>query len=119
MTRSIFNVFSRLLSLALAAACCAPLAAQTIVFENVRPVDVESAITGKPTSVHARDGWIVGAASEGGDEVQRIDASGQYLIPGLAEMHAHVPSSSDCKRLDAMLDEVAARADPCDPSGPD
>ena len=103
MTRSIFNVFSRLLSLALVTACCAPLAAQTVVFENVRPVHVESATTGEPTSVHVRDGWIVEAAPDDGDEVQRIDASGQYLIPGLAEMHAHVPTSSNRQRIDDVL----------------
>ena len=103
MTRSINNSFPRWPWLVLVAVLCPPLAAQTIVFENVRPVDVESATTGEPTSVHVRDGWIVEAGPADGDEVRRIDASGQYLTPGLAEMHAHVPSSSDRQRLDDVL----------------
>jgi len=95
MTRSIFSVFSGLLPLALAAVCCAPLAAQTFVFENVRIVDVESASAGAPTTLVVRDGWIVDPDQAGAESAATIDAGGQYLIPGLAEMHAHVPPSSD------------------------
>ncbi|MFO7764281.1 MAG: amidohydrolase family protein [Wenzhouxiangellaceae bacterium] len=80
-----------------------PLYAQSIVLDNVRVVDVEAATSSEPTTVHVRDGWIVDAATGDGDEVERIDASGHYLIPGLAEMHAHVPSSSDRQGVDDVL----------------
>ena len=32
------------------------------------------------------------------ESAQRIDGTGKYLIPGLAEMHGHIPSSSDAPR---------------------
>lgn len=79
------------------------LSAQTVVFENVRVVDVEAATSSAPATVHVRDGWIVDAATVDGAEVERIDASGRYLIPGLAEMHAHVPSSADRQGVDDVL----------------
>ena len=31
-----------------------------------------------------------------GDDVEVIDAEGQYLIPGLADMHGHLPSPRAC-----------------------
>jgi len=102
MTRSIFSVFSGLLPLALAAVCCAPLAAQSVVFDNVRVVDVGAGSVGQPTSLVVRDGWIVEPDQAGG-EVATIDADGQFLMPGLAEMHAHVPPFSDRQAVDDVL----------------
>jgi len=81
----------------------ASLSAQTVVFENVQVVDIESASTTKPTTVHVRDGWIVETASAEDEETTVIDASGQYLIPGLAEMHAHVPPSSEPEAVEDVL----------------
>ena len=60
---------------------------------NVIPMDGERVMENQ--TVVVRDGQIaeLGAASEvqvpAGAE--RIDGSGRYLIPGLAEMHAHIP----------------------------
>jgi len=63
--------------------------AGTLVFENVRLVDLDDASVSEPMRVGVRDGFIVDA-----DEItapqQVVSASG-YLIPGMAEMHAHVP----------------------------
>lgn len=109
MSRPVLSVFAGLLTLAVGG----PLSAQSVVLENVRVVDVESASVGEPATVHVRDGWIVDAApndadpddadADDSDNVQRIDGGGHYLIPGLADMHAHVPSSSDRRRVDDVL----------------
>ena len=65
------------------------LDAGTLVFENVRLIDAESGTVSEPVRLAVRDGFIVDA-----DEIAEpdavIDDSG-YLMPGLAEMHAHVP----------------------------
>ena len=63
--------------------------AQTFVFENIRLIDVDSASISEPMRVAVRDGFIVDADGVS-DPVQSIGTGG-YLIPGLAEMHAHVP----------------------------
>src|SRR6056297_99785 len=103
MTRSIFSIVPRLPLLALAATLCAPLDAQTVVFENVRVVDVESASVGAATTLVVRDGWIVESAPDDEAREFTIDADGHYLIPGLAEMHAHVPPSTDRVAVDDVL----------------
>lgn len=103
MTRSVFSVFSGLLSLALAAVSSAPLAAQTVVFENVRLVDVESASVGPAATLVVRDGWVVDGVPDGEEPESTIDADGHYLMPGLAEMHAHVPPYSDQAAVDDVL----------------
>lgn len=102
MTRSIFLVLPNLMTFALAVAYCVPLAAQTVMFENVRVVDVESASTSAPTTLAVRDGWIV-EADQAGAESTTIDADGGFLIPGLAEMHAHVPPFADRAAVDDVL----------------
>lgn len=72
------------LSLAFAAS------AQTVVFENVRVVDIENASVSEPRELGVRDGFIVDAGEITSPE--RVVSTAGYLIPGLAEMHAHVPA---------------------------
>ena len=68
--------------------------AGTFAFTNVSviPMDTERVLSGQ--TVVVRDGKIlsVGAASAASvpADATRIDGSGKYLMPGLAEMHAHV-----------------------------
>jgi imidazolonepropionase-like amidohydrolase len=78
-----------------ALALAAGASSQTVVFEdvNVIPMDRERVLTGQ--TVVVRDGRIaeIGPtmrvrAPEG---ATRVAASGKYLIPGLAEMHGHLP----------------------------
>ena len=75
----------------------APLPAQeTIAFTNVHviPMDNERIVTGQ--TVLVRNGRIVAMGGGGRIEVPGgatvVDGTGKYLMPGLAEMHAHVPS---------------------------
>ncbi len=72
---------------------------------NVIPMN-EEGIT-EQQIVIIRNGRIdeVGAASqiELSEDVTRVDGSGRYLIPGLTEMHAHVPGSDDMEYLQNVL----------------
>ncbi len=65
---------------------------------NVIPMDRERVLTEQ--TVVVRDGVIesVAPAGEGPPRVEGlsvIDGSGKYLMPGLAEMHAHLPGGAD------------------------
>ena len=60
---------------------------------TVIPMDRERALTGQTVLVRGDRIVVIGPASrvkvpEGG---VRVDGRGKYLIPGLAEMHAHIP----------------------------
>lgn len=65
--------------------------AGSLIFENVRLVDVDEATVSEPMRVGVRDGFIVAADTIDPAEADAIVESVGYLIPGLAEMHAHVP----------------------------
>jgi N-acyl-D-amino-acid deacylase len=70
-------------------------APQPVAFVNVSvvPMDRERVLAGQ--TVLVRDGRIaeIGpvAAVKVPEGVTRVDGTGKFLIPGLAEMHAHVP----------------------------
>lgn len=67
---------------------------------NVIPMTQEGVVENQTVVVH--DGVIVatGPADEIGlpDEVEIIDGTGRFLMPGLSEMHAHVPPVADPPR---------------------
>jgi imidazolonepropionase-like amidohydrolase len=87
-----------------ALALATPLSAQqgTYAFVNVNVLSMEDEGVVPGQTVLVEDGLItrVGAAAQ----VQiprgatRIDGDGRYLMPGLAEMHAHVPPSANPPR---------------------
>ncbi len=79
----------RLLAVVLILAVATGAHAESLVFENVRVVDVDDASVSGPMRVGVVDGFIVDADSVDRPD-ERIDTAG-FLIPGLAEMHAHVP----------------------------
>jgi len=88
---------------------CAPAQAEpgTIVFTNVTVLPMDRAGVLEDQTVVVVDGVIreVGP-SDGisvGSGATLIDGTGQYLMPGLAEMHAHVPPGADPPR-DAVED---------------
>jgi imidazolonepropionase-like amidohydrolase len=74
----------------------APAADSVYVIENVTviPMDTERTVPGQ--TVVVRDGRIEAMGSAGDvtapEEAERIDGTGRFLMPGLAEMHAHIPS---------------------------
>ncbi len=86
---------------------------QTVVFENVNviPMDRERVI--ERQTVVVRDGRITqigpaaGATAPAG--ATRVDGTGKYLMPGLAEMHGHLTASylPDAAKADILYLYVA------------
>ena len=78
-----------------AAAIGAEANAQEIAFTNATVITMESEAVLEGHTVLVRGDRIaaVGPASEVRipDSVTRIDATGKYLMPGLTEMHGHIP----------------------------
>jgi imidazolonepropionase-like amidohydrolase len=107
------------LSLALLAAAPSVLLAQSApvqrptAFVNVTVVPMDRERTIPNATVIVREGRItsVGPAAQAqipGDAL-RIDAAGKYLMPGIAEMHAHVPPGSPTEQTlkDLMFQYIA------------
>ena len=75
-----------------------PLAAQTTAFIDVAVVPMTSERTLEHHTVIVRDGHIAEIGPTSRIAVPagaaRVDARGKFLMPGLAEMHAHVPGGN-------------------------
>lgn len=88
MMRRLFPVFCCLLALPL-------LAAEPVAFVNVNVVPMSSDTVLVQQTVVVRDGVIdtIGPVDTVPipEDVQVVDGTDRYLVPGLAEMHAHVP----------------------------
>ena len=105
---------SRIISLLLALGVVAvPAAAQTVVFENVNviPMDRERVLEGQ--TVVVRDGRIaeIGPAAKMTPPAGavRVNGTGKYLMPGLAEMHGHLTANylPDAAKADVLFLYVA------------
>lgn len=76
-----------------------PVVGKEIVFTpvNVIPMDKEEVLTNQ--TVVVKNGVITemgdAATVKYNKKATVIDAKGKYLVPGLAEMHAHVPTNAD------------------------
>jgi imidazolonepropionase-like amidohydrolase len=87
----------RVLTSLFALALALPSLAQTVVFRDVNVISMTSPKVEKKTVV-VSDGKIgsilnAGAMVKLPEGATVIDGSGKYLIPGLAEMHGHIPPS--------------------------
>jgi imidazolonepropionase-like amidohydrolase len=87
---------------------CASAGAQEVtVFRNVSviPMDSERVLDAQTVVVRGERIESVGAASAtqipAGARV--IDGNGRFLVPGLAEMHAHVPTDEDQRYVEEVL----------------
>lgn len=95
------------LSLIILGSACAQEATDTrqqeVVFRSVNVIPMDSERVLENQTVIVRNGRItaVGDASKvkHGNNALVIDAKGKYLIPGLAEMHAHVPPIDDIEPM--------------------
>jgi imidazolonepropionase-like amidohydrolase len=101
------------LALAAAVLLATSAAAQEVtVFVNVSliPMDTERVLEAQTVVVRGERiesiGPAAGAQIPAGARV--IDGTGRYLVPGLAEMHAHVPSSNDSDYVEEVLFLYAA-----------
>ncbi len=80
---------------------------QEIVFRsvNVVPMDIERIIENQDVVVKAGKITAIGAVGKVkfGKNATIIDAKGKYLMPGLAEIHAHVPPVDDIAPMKEVL----------------
>ncbi len=73
--------------------------AGSLVIDNVNVIDTRSGDTLADRAVVIEDGRVAAIAAAGTQAGDRlIDAEGGWLIPGLAEMHAHVPAEDRGER---------------------
>lgn len=104
------------LALALTTAACddgAPIAAapaasgEAVAFVNVDVVPMDRERVLRNHTVLVDDGRITAVGPAGDidlpDDALRVDGAGQYLMPGLAEMHAHIPGSGDRSYAEDVL----------------
>ncbi len=82
-------------------------AQQTVVFKsvNVIPMDTERVLENQDVVVS--DGKIKGMGPTGkvkyGSSALVVEAKGKYMIPGLAEMHAHIPPNDNVEAQKEVL----------------
>lgn len=86
----------RILASTLAALLALPSLAQTVVFRNVNVISMTSPKVAEKQTVVVTDGKIGSILGEGAmvklpEGTTVIDGTGKYLMPGLAEMHGHIP----------------------------
>ena len=83
------NIWAGLLALAWLAAWTPPAGAADIIVANAKVLTMRDGPRYRNMTLLVRDGRY--AAGEPAADAERIDLDGSYIIPGLAEMHAHVP----------------------------
>jgi imidazolonepropionase-like amidohydrolase len=80
---------------------------QEIVFKSVNVVPMTEEMVLRDQTVILRDGKIVYVGDAKGAKFGKnalvVDAKGKYLMPGLAEMHAHVPPIDDIEPMKEVL----------------
>jgi imidazolonepropionase-like amidohydrolase len=78
-----------------------------IVFEDVNVIPMDNNRVLEHQTVVTRNGKITALGAfkkvKYGNEALVIDGRGKYLIPGLAEMHAHVPPIDDIEPMKDVL----------------
>src|SRR5712692_6640602 len=83
------------LSFLLGLGLAVPVIGQTVVFENVNVIPMDRERVLERQTVIVRDGRIaeIGPARKvkAPDGALRVGGTGKYLMPGLAEMHGHLP----------------------------
>jgi imidazolonepropionase-like amidohydrolase len=70
--------------------------AESVAFKNVTLVNIDGQTpTGRQTVLIEDDRIVaIGASLKLPDDVTIINADGQYLLPGFAEMHGHIPQQT-------------------------
>jgi imidazolonepropionase-like amidohydrolase len=88
-------------------------AGQTVVFENVNVIPMDRERVLERQTVIVRDGRIAQVGPAAGATVPagatRVDGTGKYLLPGLAEMHGHLTANylPDAAKADVLYLYVA------------
>lgn len=85
----------------------APSGADELVFQSVHVIAMDKEGVMQSQDVVVRDGRIIAMGTTGeltyGSAATIVDARGKYLMPGLAEMHAHVPPVDDLEPMKEVL----------------
>lgn len=78
---------------------------QEVVFLNVNviPMDQERVLSDQTVIVRDNKIVAIGSRLRYNRKAQVVDGKGKYLIPGLAEMHAHVPPIDDLEPMKDVL----------------
>ncbi len=78
-----------------------------VVFKSVNVVPMDSERVLENQDVVVKDGKIVSITPTGKGKVEKgalvVDAKGKFLIPGLAEMHAHIPPNDNAQAHQEVL----------------
>ncbi len=78
-----------------------------IVFQNVNVIPMDRNIVLENQTVVVKNGKIISVTesskSKIGKDAMIVDGSGKYLMPGLAEMHGHVPPVDDLDQMKEVL----------------
>lgn len=98
---------------AAAFAIAADAQAQTVVFENVNVIPMDRERVLERQTVIVRDGRIAAIGPAAGAKIPagatRVDGTGKFLLPGLAEMHGHLTANylPDAAKADVLYLYVA------------
>jgi imidazolonepropionase-like amidohydrolase len=88
--------------------------AEALAITGATLIDGTGAASQSGTTIIVRDGRIAAVSPDGQAEIPAaarvIDASGRYVIPGLADMHFHLSFGLPQPRQEAETDMVLARA---------
>jgi len=78
-----------------------------IVFRSINVVPMDKEVINNNQDVVIKNGRIIAIGNTGKIKYDKnalvIDAKGKYLIPGLAEMHAHIPPVDDLEPMKDVL----------------
>jgi hypothetical protein len=105
-----FNLLNRFILIGFIFCCSIKISAQEnpIVFKNVNVISMEDATVQKNKNVFIQNGKILSIDNRKIPKgTQVIDGTGKYLMPGLAEMHAHVPPVDDIEPMKDVLELFA------------
>lgn len=84
-----------------------------IVFRNVSVISMDSEKLLEGYDLLVKDGRIMEMGPAGsiktGNNARVVDGRGKYIMPGLAEMHAHVPPVNDIEPMKAVVKLFALR----------
>ena len=80
---------------------------QNIILKNVSVIPVNHEVTISNCNVYLRSGKIEKIEAFGSKQIMKgytiIDCKGKFLVPGLADMHAHFPDKDSPIKLQEYL----------------
>lgn len=105
MTSKFFLVVLQVLPVTLLSVIAPKAAAETVMFDNVNVVSMAIPDVLSDRDVLIVDGKIVriDESIDAPDGATVVDGENRYLMPGLAEMHAHIPPTTQRDNVERVL----------------